>query len=104
MNLSTSANTSISSHISTILRERGISSLYTGLNAGLLRQIVYTTSRLGLFEVFRDEMAKYRPTDLISRLTTATVAGGIAAYLSCPVEVCLVRISNDASLPVDKRR
>ena len=92
------------STVASILRERGISSLYTGLNAGLLRQVVYTTSRLGLFEVFRDEMAKYRPTDLISRLSTATVAGGIAAYLSCPVEVCLVRISNDNSLPIDKRR
>jgi solute carrier family 25 (mitochondrial oxoglutarate transporter), member 11 len=32
------------------------------------------------------------------------VTGGIAAYLSCPMEVCVVRMSNDKSLPVDQRR
>ena len=84
--------------------EKGLLSLYTGLNAGLLRQIVYTTSRLGLFEVLRDEMAKYRPTDIWSRLSTGMVAGGIAAYISSPVEVTLVRISNDNTLPLEKRR
>lgn len=81
-------------------------SLYTGLNAGLLRQVVYTTARLGLFEVFRDELAKYtgKSPDFLSRMTTSMVAGGIAAFISCPVEVTLVRISNDSSLPLDKRR
>ena len=30
--------------------------------------------------------------------------GGIAAYLSCPMEVCVVRMSNDASLPEAEKR
>ena len=87
-----------------MVRERGVLSLYSGLEAGLLRQVVYTTSRLGLFEHFRDELAKHRPTDIWSRLASATVAGGIAAFISCPVEVTLVRMSNDNALPADKRR
>jgi solute carrier family 25 oxoglutarate transporter 11 len=88
-----------------MVKERGLLSLYTGLNAGLLRQVVYTTARLGLFEVFRDELAKVRgKTDFLSRISTATVSGMIAAFISCPVEVTLVRISNDNSLPIDKRR
>ena len=53
----------------------------SGLSAGLLRQIFYTTSRLGLFEVFRDEMAKYRPTDIWSRLSTGMVSGGRYYYI-----------------------
>jgi solute carrier family 25 (mitochondrial oxoglutarate transporter), member 11 len=32
------------------------------------------------------------------------ITGGIAAYLSCPMEVCVVRMSNDKSLPLDQRR
>ena len=32
------------------------------------------------------------------------VTGGIAAYLSCPMEVAVVRMSNDSSLAVEDRR
>lgn len=91
-------------YLSMTIREQGAMSLYSGLSAGLLRQIFYTTSRLGLFEVFRDEMAKYRPTDIWSRLSTGIVSGGIAALISCPAEVTLVRISNDQTQPAAMRR
>jgi solute carrier family 25 oxoglutarate transporter 11 len=86
------------------LKEKGFMSLYDGLSAGILRQVFYTTSRFGLYEVFRDEMAKYRPTDFFSRMLTGCVSGGIAALISCPAEVTMVRISNDASLPDHARR
>jgi len=32
------------------------------------------------------------------------VTGGIAAYISCPMEVAVVRMSNDSSLPPSERR
>ena len=32
------------------------------------------------------------------------VSGGIAALISCPAEVTLVRISNDSTMPVEMRR
>lgn len=78
-------------------------SLYNGLSAGLLKQLFYATSRFGLFEVFRDELAKHRPTDMLSRFIAGVSSGGIAAMISCPAEVTLVRISNDATLRADKR-
>jgi len=84
------------SYVAKTLKEEGIISLYSGLSAGITRQIFYATSRFGLFEVFRDEMAKYRPTDIWSRLITGCFSGGIAALISCPAEVTLVRISNDS--------
>jgi solute carrier family 25 oxoglutarate transporter 11 len=87
-----------------MLRAEGVNSLYAGLGAGCLRQVFYATSRYGLFETFRDMMAKYRKTDFAQRFGTAAVAGGCAALISCPIEVCLVRMSNDASLPAEKRR
>ena len=78
--------------------------LYRGLSAGIVRQIFYSTSRFGLFEVLRDEVAKYRKIDLASRLAVGIVSGGIAALISCPAEVTLVRISNDSALEESKRR
>lgn len=89
---------------SDLIAKEGFSSLYAGLGAGCLRQIFYATSRYGLFETFRDTLAKYRETDFAQRFTVASVAGGCAALISCPVEVCLVRMSNDASLPPEQRR
>ena len=82
---------SFTSFLKRTISEKGFMSLYDGLGAGILRQIFYTTSRFGLFEVFRDEMAKYRPTDIYSRLITGCISGGIAALISCPAEVTLVR-------------
>lgn len=95
---------SFSSYFLKMVKEEGALSLYNGLSAGLLRQIFYATSRFGLFEVIRDELAKVRETDMLSRFASGVSSGGIAALISCPAEVTLVRISNDNSLPPEKRR
>ena len=87
-----------------LVGKEGVGSLYAGLGAGCLRQVFYATSRLGLFETFRDMAVKYRETDFAQRFVLASFSGGCAALISCPVEVCLVRMSNDASLPVAERR
>jgi solute carrier family 25 oxoglutarate transporter 11 len=92
------------SFVSKTIKQDGFMSLYNGIGAGIWRQIFYASSRYGLFQIFRDELAKRREMDLISRLGCATVAGGLAAYISCPCEVSLVRMSNDASLPAAERR
>ena len=86
------------------IEKQGVRSLYNGLTAGIIRQVFYGSSRFGLFEVFRDELAKYRETDFRSRLLVGMLSGGAAAMISSPCEVTLVRLSNDATLPVDKRR
>ena len=95
---------SFASYTKNMITNEGLLSVYTGLGAGLIRQIFYATSRLGLFEVFRDEMAKYRTTDFFSRLFTGCVSGGLAALISCPAETTLVRISNDATQSPEFRR
>ena len=91
-------------YASELIATEGVGSLYAGLGAGCLRQIFYATSRYGLFETFRDTAAKYRETDFAQRFTLASVAGGCAAFISCPVEVCLVRMSNDAAQPAAEQR
>jgi len=88
-----------------MIHEHGWMSLYDGLSAGLLRQVFYATSRFGLFETFRDKLHEYRgKTDFASRVGVGAITGGIAAYISCPMEVCVVRMSNDSSLAKEERR
>jgi len=88
-----------------MIAESGWGSLYDGLSAGIMRQVFYATSRFGLFEVFRDKLHAYRgKTDFASRVGVGAISGGIAAYISCPMEVCTVRLSNDSTLPQEQRR
>lgn len=89
----------------TMIKENGWLSLYDGLGAGLLRQVFYASSRFGLFEVGRDKLHEYRgKTDFAARVVVGAVSGGTAAYISCPMEVATVRMSNDSTLPESQRR
>lgn len=101
---SADANLSFFQYASKTIKNEGVGNLYQGLSAGILRQVFYATSRLGFFEVIRDEIAKHRETDFASRLFSGVTSGAIAAFISCPAEVTLVRISNDSTLPIEKRR
>lgn len=88
-----------------MVAEHGYMSLYDGLAAGVLRQVFYASSRFGLFETFRDKLHEYRgKTDFASRVGVGAITGGIAAYISCPMEVAVVRMSNDSTLPPEHRR
>jgi solute carrier family 25 oxoglutarate transporter 11 len=88
-----------------IIRTEGIGSLYKGIGAGIVRQIFYSTSVFGLFEVFRDLYSDYiGPAGVGSRMAVGLASGVCAAVLSCPAEVSLVRMSNDRALPISERR
>ena len=88
-----------------MIKQSGWKGLYDGLTAGVLRQVFYATSRFGLFETFRDKLHLIRgKTDFASRVGIGAITGGIAAYISCPMEVAVVRMSNDSTLPAAERR
>eukprot|EP00040_Diaphanoeca_grandis_P022992 m.124442 g.124442 ORF g.124442 m.124442 type:complete len:297 (-) comp29061_c0_seq1:596-1486(-) len=86
------------------IKRKGFGSLYDGIGAGTVRQIFYATSRFGLFEVFRDQVAKYREVGPLERIGCGLSSGACAAFISCPAEVSLVRMANDSQLPLDQRR
>lgn len=84
---------------------RWLPGLYDGLSAGIWRQVFYATTRFGLFETARDKLHEIRgKTDFAARVGVGAVTGGIAAYVSCPCEVAVVRLSNDSQLPEAERR
>jgi solute carrier family 25 (mitochondrial oxoglutarate transporter), member 11 len=83
-------------------------SLYTGLSAGLLRQAVYTTARLGFFDTFMKAMEKNSAKagtkiGFKERAGAGLAAGGLAAMVGNPADLALIRMQSDGLKPVDKR-
>mmetsp|Transcript_12350 Transcript_12350/g.40606 ORF Transcript_12350/g.40606 Transcript_12350/m.40606 type:complete len:291 (-) Transcript_12350:90-962(-) len=92
---------------SEIIKKEGFGTLYTGLSAGLLRQATYTTARLGLFNIFMDELKKRnagQPIPLIEKAGAGLAAGGLGAIFGSPADLSLIRMQADGTLPVAERR
>merc|ERR1719342_1581386 len=91
--------------ITSVIKNEGITTLYNGLSAGLLRQATYTTTRLGiytwLFETFSNDG---KPPRFFLKAALGMTAGGIGAFVGTPAEVALIRMTSDGSLPVEQRR
>lgn len=58
------------------------SQLYTGLSAGLLRQAVYTTARLGLFDTFMGRLKRAGEVGFQERAIAGLSAGGLGEWAS----------------------
>ncbi|KAK4199755.1 putative 2-oxoglutarate/malate translocator [Triangularia verruculosa] len=83
--------------------------LYTGLSAGLLRQAVYTTARLGFFDTFMARVsarakANGKQVGFAERATAGLSAGGLAAMLGNPADLALIRMQSDGLKPLAERK
>ncbi|XP_055388429.1 uncharacterized protein LOC129616994 [Condylostylus longicornis] len=88
-----------------IIKNEGFFSLYKGLDAGLIRQITYTTARMGLFRVITDAMKKPEESvPLHKKAFAGLAAGGLASVVGNPADLSLIRLQADATLPPEARR
>ncbi|KAK4667452.1 Mitochondrial dicarboxylate transporter [Podospora pseudopauciseta] len=97
-----------------ILRNNGLTGLYSGLSASLLRQITYSTTRFGIYEELKSQLAtrsgvdpvtqKPKPPSLPMLIAMASVSGTIGGIAGNAADVLNVRMQHDASLPEHKRR
>lgn len=83
--------------------------LYTGLSAGLLRQAVYTTARLGIFDTLMKNLtakakAEGRQVGFSERATAGLTAGGFAAMIGNPADLALIRMQSDGLKPLAERK
>ncbi|RSL45525.1 putative mitochondrial 2-oxoglutarate/malate carrier protein, partial [Fusarium floridanum] len=83
--------------------------LYTGLSAGLLRQAVYTTARLGMFDTLMGSLSaraksEGRAVGFSERATAGLTAGGIAAMIGNPADLALIRMQSDGLKPLAERK
>lgn len=82
--------------------------LYTGLSAGLLRQAVYTTARLGFFDTFMKQLgtraqANGTTVGFKERAGAGLAAGGLAAVVGNPADLALIRMQSDGMKPAAQR-
>jgi solute carrier family 25 oxoglutarate transporter 11 len=91
-----------------IVADGRVVDLWAGWSAGMLRQATYATLRLGLFDRFLTffESSATRKGQTIGfreRAASSLLAGGIAAGLSNPAEVALIRMQSDGMRPKNQR-
>ncbi|BCR92641.1 putative mitochondrial dicarboxylate carrier protein [Aspergillus chevalieri] len=91
-----------------IITSGKVADLYTGLSAGLLRQAVYTTARLGFFDTFMKTLNKNaessnRGVSFGERAGAGLAAGGIAAMVGNPADLALIRMQSDGLKAPEKR-
>jgi len=87
--------------VTQIIKTDGITGMWTGLGAGLLRQCSYTTVRLG---VYRKMEESYTPDTFVGKLGMGGFAGFIGSLFGNPAEVCLIRMCADGNLPKAEQR
>ena len=92
-----------------ILAQGKVMDLYTGLSAGLLRQAVYTTARIGFFDTIMKSL-KTRAQDqgksvgFGERAFAGLTAGGLAAMIGNPADLALIRMQSDGLKPLAERK
>lgn len=91
-----------------VVKNEGITGLYAGLSAGLLRQASYTTVRMGvytsLFDWYSREYGQGKPPGFFIKAGLGMTAGAIGAFFGTPAEVSLIRMTSDGRLPLADRR
>jgi len=91
-----------------LVKNNGPMFLYKGLSAGLLRQMTYGLTRLGIFRTLTNKFAPEGGTaadiSFMTKLGCSLTAGGIGAVVGTPADAALVRMQADTKLPVEQRR
>lgn len=89
-----------------IFKTEGVSALFSGVSATVLRQTLYSTTRMGLYEVFKEKLSDpvTGTLPLGSKIASGLVAGGIGAAVGNPADVAMVRMQADGRLPASERR
>ena len=88
-----------------ILSQEGVGSLYKGLDAGLVRQATYSTTRLGVYSyLFERKKREAGSVSFGQKLWISSFAGFTGALVGTPADLALVRFQADATLPAAERR
>ncbi|CAH0564785.1 unnamed protein product [Brassicogethes aeneus] len=88
-----------------IVKKEGITGMYNGLSAGLLRQATYTTTRLGIYTWLLEAMTKNgKEPGFAAKAALGMAAGCAGAFVGTPAEVALIRMTSDGRLPPNERR
>ncbi|XP_020216972.1 mitochondrial uncoupling protein 5 [Cajanus cajan] len=89
-----------------LVQQEGVAALFSGVSATVLRQMLYSTTRMGLYDVLKtkwtDPAAGTMP--LTRKIEAGLIAGGVGAAVGNPADVAMVRMQADGRLPAAERR
>lgn len=85
---------------------KGFRQFYRGLDSALMRQITYTTTRLGIYNGLLGayEEKHHKPAGFLTKSLYGMSAGFLGSLVGCPSDLILVRLQADQTLPESKRR
>ncbi|KAJ0233405.1 Mitochondrial uncoupling protein 5 [Hirschfeldia incana] len=91
---------------SRIVTQEGTRALFSGVSATVLRQTLYSTTRMGLYDILKTKWTdpETRTIPLTQKLAAGFIAGGIGAAVGNPADVAMVRMQADGRLPLADRR
>lgn len=90
-----------------VVQSEGVMALYSGVTASILRQVLYSSTRLGLYEVLKSQWSTAsgdRTLPLHKKIAAGLIAGGVGAAVGNPADVALVRMQADGRRPLHQRR
>ncbi|XAR73472.1 hypothetical protein NMG60_11007446 [Bertholletia excelsa] len=89
-----------------IVQQEGVPALFSGVSATVLRQTLYSTTRMGLYDIMKQKWTdpKTGNMPLVRKITAGLIAGGIGAAVGNPADVAMVRMQADGRLPPAQRR
>ncbi|KAJ3297747.1 Mitochondrial dicarboxylate transporter [Borealophlyctis nickersoniae] len=107
MQTSTLRNTSVFGTAAAIVRSEGVSGLYAGLSASVLRQATYSTARFAVYDIVKGYMVRKSngaPLSVPYQITAAVIGGVAGGIVGTPADLCNIRMQNDAKLPPELQR
>ncbi|EFJ10435.1 hypothetical protein SELMODRAFT_233289 [Selaginella moellendorffii] len=97
-----------------LVRAEGFAGLYAGVSAAMLRQTLYASTRLGIYDMLKHRLSGDSGSGggvvggadlpLFQKVAAALIAGGIGAAAGNPADVVMVRMQADGRLPAKERR
>ncbi|MCD7448528.1 Mitochondrial uncoupling protein 5 [Datura stramonium] len=89
-----------------IIQQEGVAALFSGVSATVLRQTLYSTTRMGLYDVLKQKWTDPDTNNmpLSRKIVAGLIAGGIGAAVGNPADVAMVRMQADGRLPMAERR
>ncbi|KAL3584312.1 hypothetical protein D5086_015373 [Populus alba] len=89
-----------------IIQSEGANALFSGVSATILRQTLYSTTRMGLYDVLKHKWTDSETNNmpLARKIVAGLISGAVGAAVGNPADVAMVRMQADGRLPIEQRR
>ncbi|CAK9802172.1 Mitochondrial 2-oxoglutarate/malate carrier protein [Anthophora plagiata] len=97
------AKVSLLESIRLSFQEVGVRGFYIGWTAGLLRQLTYTTTRLGIYTTLYNWAQGHFELTYPGMVGIGMISGVVGSFIGTPTDLVLVRMIADIKLPPEQR-